>query len=70
MWREVRSIKNTLQVVVGSQAVSEDVLYTVLVKEEGILNSKPVNYASRDITETKTKLFLSSFQFVMMNTEC
>lgn len=37
--------------VVGSQAVTEDVLYTVLVKEEGILNSKPVSYVSRDITD-------------------
>ena len=49
--REVRSIKNALQVAVGSQVVSEDILYTVLVKVEGILNSKPIGYASADVAD-------------------
>lgn len=35
--REVQSVKSGLQVAVGSQSVSEDVLYTVLVEVEGIL---------------------------------
>ncbi len=52
MWeREVRSIKNALQVVVGSQAVTEEVLSTVLVEVEGILNSKPLGYASSDVAD-------------------
>lgn len=52
MWeREIRSIKNALQVAVGSQAVSEDVLSTVLVEVEGILNSKPLGYASTDVAD-------------------
>lgn len=37
--RESCSIKNTFQVAVGSQAVSEEVLYTVIVEVEGTLNS-------------------------------
>ena len=46
--REVRSIKAGLQVSVGSQAVSEDVLNTTLVEIEGSLNSKPLGYLSAD----------------------
>ena len=49
--REVCSIKNALQAAVGSQAVSEDVLYAVLVEVEGILNSKPLVYASADVAD-------------------
>ncbi|XP_049330293.1 uncharacterized protein LOC125798980 [Astyanax mexicanus] len=49
--REVRSIKSALRVVVGSQTTSEDVLHTVLVEVEGILNSKPLGYASTDIAD-------------------
>ncbi|KAJ8290934.1 hypothetical protein GJAV_G00019380 [Gymnothorax javanicus] len=49
--REVRSIKAALQVTVGSQAVSEDVLYMTLVEIEGILNSKPLGYVSADVTD-------------------
>lgn len=49
--REVRSIKNALQVAVGTQAVTEDVLSTVLVEVEGILNSKPLGYASTDVAD-------------------
>ena len=49
--KEVCSIKNALQVAVRSQVVSEDVLYTVLVEVEGILNSKPLGYASADVAD-------------------
>ncbi|XP_039514870.1 uncharacterized protein LOC120469772 [Pimephales promelas] len=49
--REVRSIKNALQVAVGNQAVTEDVLSTILVEVEGILNSKPLGYASTDVAD-------------------
>ncbi|KAE8300871.1 Pancreatic secretory granule membrane major glycoprotein GP2 [Larimichthys crocea] len=49
--REVRSIKSGLQVAVGSQSVSEDVLYTVLVEVEGILNSKSLGYVSADVAD-------------------
>lgn len=49
--REIRSVKRALQVVVGAQALSEDVLLTVLVEVEGILNSKPLGYVSSDIAD-------------------
>lgn len=49
--REVRSIKAGLQVAVGSQAVSEDVLSTVLVEVEGVLNLKPLGYVSADVAD-------------------
>ncbi|KAL1282342.1 hypothetical protein QQF64_001145 [Cirrhinus molitorella] len=49
--REVRSIKNALQVAVGSQATTEDILSTVLVEVEGILNSKPLGYATSDVAD-------------------
>ncbi|XP_062414781.1 uncharacterized protein LOC134107206 [Pungitius pungitius] len=49
--REVRSIKAGLQVAVGSQSVSEDVLHTTLVEVEGILNSKPLGYVSTDVAD-------------------
>lgn len=52
--REVRSIKAALQVAIGSQSVSEDVLSTVLVEVEGILNSKPLGYVSADIVDLDT----------------
>lgn len=48
---KICSIKNTLQVVVGYQAVMEDILFTVLVEEEGILKLKPLGYASTDIVD-------------------
>ncbi|KAI5614831.1 hypothetical protein C0J50_10985, partial [Silurus asotus] len=49
--REVRSVKSALQVAVGGQAVAEDFLSTVLVEVEGILNSKPLGYASTDVAD-------------------
>ncbi|KAK0137359.1 hypothetical protein N1851_026444 [Merluccius polli] len=43
--REIRSV------VMGNQAVSEDVLLTVLIEVEGILNAKPLGYVSSDIAD-------------------
>ncbi|KAJ8280810.1 hypothetical protein GJAV_G00059300 [Gymnothorax javanicus] len=49
--REIRSIKAALYTVVGAQTVPEEVLRTVLVEIEGILNSKPLGYVSSDIAD-------------------
>ncbi|KAI7802687.1 hypothetical protein IRJ41_017135, partial [Triplophysa rosa] len=49
--REVRSIKNALQVAIGNQAVTEDLLSTVLEEVEGIVNAKPLGYVSTDIAD-------------------
>ena len=47
--REIQSVKKALQVSVGHQSVSEDVLSTLLTEVEGILNSKPLGYTSSDV---------------------
>lgn len=44
--REIRSVKTALYRVVGSQAVTEEVLHTVLLEVEGMLNAKPLGYVS------------------------
>lgn len=49
--REIRSIKASLQVVLKDQTVPEEVLHTVLIEVEGILNSKPLGYVSSDIAD-------------------
>ncbi|XP_073771200.1 uncharacterized protein [Danio rerio] len=49
--REIRSIKNALQVAVGTQPLPEDVLHTILVEVEGIIDSKPLGYVSADIAD-------------------
>ncbi|XP_063766006.1 uncharacterized protein LOC134882305 [Eleginops maclovinus] len=49
--REIRSIKAALYTVVGAQTVPEEVLRTVLVEIEGILNSKPLGYVSSDVSD-------------------
>lgn len=49
--REIRSLKSALRVTIGAQTVSEEVLRTVLVEIEGILNSKPLGYTSSDIAD-------------------
>ncbi|XP_062373449.1 uncharacterized protein LOC134061706 [Sardina pilchardus] len=49
--REIRSIKVALQVTIGAQTVTEEVLRTVLVEIEGILNSKPLGYTSSDAAD-------------------
>ncbi|KAE8293634.1 hypothetical protein D5F01_LYC08746 [Larimichthys crocea] len=47
--REIRSLKAALQVTIGAQPVTEEMLGTVLTEIEGILNSKPLGYVSLDI---------------------
>lgn len=42
--REIRSLKAALQVTIGAQTVTEEVLRTVFIEIEGILNSKPIGY--------------------------
>ncbi len=39
--REIKSVKASLQVVLKDQIVLEEVLMTLLIKFEGILNSQP-----------------------------
>ncbi|CAI5649659.1 unnamed protein product [Oreochromis niloticus] len=49
--REIRSVKTALYTTVGSQPLQEEVLRTVLVEVEGILNSKPLGYVPSDISD-------------------
>ncbi len=49
--REIRSIKAALRVTIGAQTVTEEVLRTVLVEVEGVLNSKPLGYTSSDVAD-------------------
>lgn len=49
--REIRSVKDTLHVVLGSQSVPEPVLHSVLVEVEEILNSKPLGYISSNVAD-------------------
>nr|XP_054592608.1 uncharacterized protein LOC107395320 [Nothobranchius furzeri]XP_054592609.1 uncharacterized protein LOC107395320 [Nothobranchius furzeri] len=49
--REIRAVKSALQVVLKDQVVAEEVLLTALIEVEGILNSKPLGYASADIAD-------------------
>ncbi|XP_049329393.1 uncharacterized protein LOC111189354 [Astyanax mexicanus] len=49
--REIRSVKSALQVTLGAQAVTEEVLRTLLIEVEGILNSKPLGYTSSDLAD-------------------
>ncbi|XP_067260302.1 uncharacterized protein [Chanodichthys erythropterus] len=49
--REVRSVKSALYTVLGSQSVAEEVLMTVLLEVEAILNSKPLGYVSSDVAD-------------------
>lgn len=49
--REIRSVKSALYTCVGAQPVPEEVLLTVLVEVEAILNSKPLGYVSSDIAD-------------------
>ncbi|KAK0153919.1 hypothetical protein N1851_003995 [Merluccius polli] len=49
--REVRSIKSALRVTLGTQVVTEEILYTVFVEVEEIMNSKPLGYVSSNISD-------------------
>lgn len=49
--RDFRSVKSALQVVLKDQVVAEEVLLTTLIEVEGILNSKPLGYASSDVAD-------------------
>lgn len=49
--REVRSVKAALYATVQPQSVPEEVLSTVLIEVEGILNSKPLGYVSTDVAD-------------------
>ena len=46
--RLVASVKRSLRVVLGNQIVSEEVLFTVLVEVEAVLNGRPITYCSGD----------------------
>lgn len=49
--REIKSVKASLQVILKDQALPEEVLMTVLIEIEGILNSKPLGYVSSDLAD-------------------
>lgn len=49
--REVRSVKAALRTTLGAQTISKEVLQTVLLKVEGVLNSRPLGYVSSDIAD-------------------
>ncbi len=48
---EIRSVKTALRITIGSQTVTEEVLLTVLIEVEGILNSKPLGYTSSNVAD-------------------
>lgn len=52
--REIKSIKAALYATIQMQTITEEVLWTVLIEVEGILNSKPLGYVSSDITDPIT----------------
>ncbi len=45
------TVKASLQVVLKDHTISKEVLSTVLIELEGILNSKPLGYVSSDIAD-------------------
>ncbi|XP_023806317.1 SH3 and multiple ankyrin repeat domains protein 2 isoform X1 [Oryzias latipes] len=49
--REIRSVKTALYTSVGAQPVYEEVLLTVLLEVEMILNSKPLGYVFADVAD-------------------
>ncbi|XP_042575337.1 uncharacterized protein LOC122136428 [Cyprinus carpio] len=52
MWeREIRSVKTTMRTIIGSQTLTEEVLRTLLIEVETILNAKPLGYVSSDVAD-------------------
>lgn len=49
--REIRSIKSALNATLQNQSTTEEVLMTVLIELEGILNSEPLSYVSTDVAD-------------------
>lgn len=49
--REVRLVKAALYTTIQTQPVPEEVLRTVLIEVEGILNFKPLGYVSTDVAD-------------------
>lgn len=49
--REIRSVKTALRATLEAETVTEEVLTTVLVEIEAILNSKPLGYVSSDLSD-------------------
>ncbi|XP_030609039.1 uncharacterized protein LOC115796760 [Archocentrus centrarchus] len=49
--REIRSVKSALYTTLGAQTVSDEVLRTILIEIESILNSKPLGYVSADVAD-------------------
>lgn len=49
--KEVKSVKTALKVILKDQIVSENVLRTVLIEVEGIMNAKPLGHLSSDVAD-------------------
>ncbi|KAI2642403.1 Protein translocase subunit SecA [Labeo rohita] len=49
--REICSVETALRITIGSQTVTEEVLLTVLIEVEGVLNSKPLEYTSSSVAD-------------------
>lgn len=49
--REVKSVKTALKVILKDQIVSENVLRTILIEVEGIMNAEPMGYLSSDVAD-------------------
>lgn len=49
--REIHSVKTALRITIVSQTVTEEVLLTVLIKVEGILNSRLLGYTSSNVAD-------------------
>ncbi len=49
--REVRSVKTALRTTLGAQTVTEEVLRTILIEVENVLNSRPLGYVSSDVAD-------------------
>ena len=49
--REIRSVKAALYATVQPHAIQEEVLRTVLIEVEGVLNSKPLGYVPSDVAD-------------------